>query len=63
MDVQEQAGNIHACDDNANGDNEPPICIARVVIEPYDSQLINNPVFQNTKFTEVSLAVLESEKA
>eukprot|EP00957_Ditylum_brightwellii_P034437 2612035-Ditylum_brightwellii.AAC.1 len=43
IDVQKQAGNIHACDDNANGDNEPPICTARAVMEPYDSQLANNP--------------------
>ena len=56
-------GNTHARDDNTNIGNEPPNQQARVLMEPYDNQMSNNPIFQNLSFTEVSLSVIETDNA
>eukprot|EP00957_Ditylum_brightwellii_P189418 14417401-Ditylum_brightwellii.AAC.1 len=57
------AGNIHAHNNNGDGVNNCPNQIAQNVMQPFDNQLSNNPVFCNPRFAEVSLSRLESDNA
>ena len=57
------AGNVHAYNGNGGGANDCHNQHARIVMEPFDNCLSNNPVFRNPRFAEVSLSKLEANNA
>ncbi len=55
-DTNDLTGNVHARENSGDEDENGSNRHARIVLEPFDSQLTNNPVFGNARFKEVSLA-------
>jgi hypothetical protein len=54
------AGNVHARNSNGGGANDHHNQHAQIVMEPFDNHLLNNPMFCNPRFVEVSLSKLEA---